>query len=401
MDSYSMIVPVVEDQNLIISAGIQSLGGRWNIGVIQLPCISQVYEVSGLSDCLGSIQATNRQSRGYVETLFSQQTQRQQPFKINFNGAEYIYHKSFGQLHPEYSANLRHQNPRGTTEPPKLITWGSVSQMRDLERKSNTREQWKSSNSRLYSKYIIPLVKGDEHEEIREIVSNLKEMEPAQEGDLEENKRRTNLSKQKVAERTLMSKGRKGNGNKKRREETKKCDCNRKERRPSTYENLRGFPSSEFPWIVGIMQNGFLMCTGHVVSQTFILTSASCILSGNTGQIPYIQHTEDNFSVKKIIIHHGWDRLTGLNDFALLEITSFINSTICIKTQQDKEADEVDEVLIGHFNANPRNSVDTVYKQSITGSSSLEEKRILANFLVGGGGLVSKVGDKYELQAQI
>jgi len=25
-----------------------------------------------------------------------------------------------------------------------------------------------------------------------------------------------------------MSKGRKGNGNKKRREETKKCDCNRK-----------------------------------------------------------------------------------------------------------------------------------------------------------------------------
>ncbi len=41
------------------------------------------------------------------------------------------------------------------------------------------------------------LVKDDEHEEIREIVSNLKEMEPAQEGDLEENKRRTNLSKQK------------------------------------------------------------------------------------------------------------------------------------------------------------------------------------------------------------
>ena len=47
----------------------------------------------------------------------------------------------------------------GTTEPPKLITWGSVSQMGDPERKSNTREQWKSSNSRIYSKYIIPLGK--------------------------------------------------------------------------------------------------------------------------------------------------------------------------------------------------------------------------------------------------
>ena len=57
----------------------------------------------------------------------------------------------------------------GTTEPPKLITWGSVSQMRDPERKSNTREQWKSSNSRIYSKYIIPLGKQKKIFEIKKL----------------------------------------------------------------------------------------------------------------------------------------------------------------------------------------------------------------------------------------
>ena len=55
--------------------------------------------------------------------------------------------------------------------------------------KLNLQKKWKAI-------FFFLLVKDDEHEEIREIVSNLKEME-AQEGDLEENKRRTNLSNQK------------------------------------------------------------------------------------------------------------------------------------------------------------------------------------------------------------
>ena len=54
-------------------------------------------------------------------------------------------------------------------------------------------------------------------------------------------------------------------------------------------------------------------------------------------QIPYIQHTEDNIQVNKIIVHNGWNRYIVLYNIFLQGSTK-INSN---KTKQNQESNKI------------------------------------------------------------
>lgn len=115
-----------------------------------------------------------------------------------------------------------------------------------------------------------------------------------------------------------------------------------------------------FPWVVSIRVQNYHICTGSIITESFIITAAHCtstlsVLSdvtvvAGTNLLTEIGQTRSIFQIHQ---HPNFDLTTMTNDIAILHLSSPFNfndsnvSSICLPAIYDKPIGGMNLVAIG------------------------------------------------------
>jgi secreted trypsin-like serine protease len=100
-------------------------------------------------------------------------------------------------------------------------------------------------------------------------------------------------------------------------------------------------PVTEFPMVVPVWTNGFTLCSGTLLSQRIVLTSAHCIIGRKILQVEIGAsklNTVSKYKVDAVWIHPGYEEVYHHNDLALLHLNMAVPVTQFAKLPESKQA---------------------------------------------------------------
>jgi hypothetical protein len=114
---------------------------------------------------------------------------------------------------------------------------------------------------------------------------------------------------------------------------TASCGCSHK---PSILAKIihgKAEARRDWPWVVRVFTTGVPTCGGSILSSSWILTAASCVIQLNISEISIIagsNHSKrgtQQRKVTKIIMHPSFDSASYVNDIALIRLETPFDMT--------------------------------------------------------------------------